>query len=76
MPALDRMLHTCVVEEPPPVVVLPPELEPPSLLLLSPLPPDEEDPPLLDEPLDEARGGCAHDSAASTILNASLVEVL
>ncbi|MFG2671059.1 hypothetical protein [Streptomyces sp. NPDC048445] len=63
------MLQTCVVVEPPPVAVLPPELE------LPPLPPDEDDPPLLDVLLEEARGGCAHDSPASTILNESLVEV-
>ncbi|WP_371772973.1 hypothetical protein [Streptomyces sp. NBC_01438] len=64
------MLQTCVVVEPPPVAVLPPELE-----LPPPLPPDEDDPPLLDVPLEEARGGCTHDSPASTILNESLVEV-
>ncbi|WP_326597648.1 hypothetical protein [Streptomyces brevispora] len=66
------MLQTCVVvEPPPPVAVLPPELELPPLL-----PPDEDDPPLPDVPLVETRGGCAHDSSASTILNASLAEVL
>lgn len=70
MPALDRILHTCVVVEPPPVAVLPPEPELPPLL-----PPDVEDPPLLDVPLDAARGGCAHDSFASTMVKASLVEV-
>lgn len=61
------MLQTCVVVELPPVAVLPPELEL--------LPPDEDDPPLVDVPPDEERGGFAHDSFASTILNASAAVV-
>ncbi|MFG2597793.1 hypothetical protein [Streptomyces sp. NPDC048462] len=59
-----------MVEPPPPDAVLPPELELPLP------PPDEDDPPLLDALLEAARGGCTHDSFASTILNESLVEVL
>lgn len=70
------MLHTCVVvEPPPPVAVLPPEPEPEPE---PELPPDEDEPPLVDVPPepDEARGGFAHDSSASTILNVTLVAVL
>ncbi|MGW1466421.1 hypothetical protein ACWCPT_18985 [Streptomyces sp. NPDC002308] len=81
LPALERMLHTCVLVALPPVVVLPPELLLP--------PPDEEDPPLvdvlpdeppdelLDDPLDdEALGGFEQDSLTPTILKATFVDVL